>query len=429
MLGLWNLFNIPPGLLHRAAFLWMNWICCQLGARMHYAVPRLLHASGRLERLYTDIYAGQAWSRLPGILPEKWRPSGLQRLLGRQDGRLPAKLIKSYPLFGLVYYARRNRAENPEVANNVHLWAGKCFGERVVRDGFGKAGAVYAFNTAALEILRAARKRGMFTALEQTIAPRAIEEILLADAHARYPGWEPMHPKGSAAEALAQREQEEWNQADLIVCGSEFVREGIAQCGGPVNRCVVVPYGVDSHFALPVRAGREGPLRVLTVGQVNLRKGAGCALAVAKALKGTAEFRWVGPVMLLDEVRAEMARHVELTGMVPRNQIMKHYAWADVFFLPSVCEGSATVTYEALSCGVPVVTTPNAGSTVRDGVDGFIVPVYDVSAMVKRLRQLHDDRALLARLGEAALSRSADLSLAAYQKRLLEALSRSRGAA
>jgi glycosyltransferase involved in cell wall biosynthesis len=395
-----------------------------LGARMHYAVPRLLHASGKLERFHTDIYAGLGgWPRLLAMFPENCQPAGMRRLLGRAAVGIPGELIKSYPLFGLDYYARRKRAGNLEAIDKINLWAGKTFGAKVVRDGFGDAGAVYAFNTAALEILSAARRRGLFTVLEQTIVPRSVEEVLLAEGEARYAGWELARGKGAAAAVLAQREREEWAQADMIVCGSEFVRDSIQQCAGPVERCVVVPYGVDSHFAPSVRERSGHPLRVLTVGQVGLRKGAGCALEVAKALRGKAEFRWVGPVSLLDKARAEMTRHVELTGVVARNAIMKHYAWADVFFLPSICEGSATVTYEAMACGLPIVTTPNTGSTVRDGVDGFIVPIYDSSAMVGRLRQLHDDRTLLTQLGKAAALHSGEFSLAAYQKRFLRLLS------
>ena len=49
-------------------------------------------------------------------------------------------------------------------------------------------------------------------------------------------------------------------------------------------------------------------------------------------------------------------------------------AAADVFVFPSLFEGSAVVTYEALACGLPSVVTPDAGSVVRDGVEGFVVP-------------------------------------------------------
>lgn len=402
-----------------------KWLCCQLGARMHYAIPRLLHASGRLDRFYTDIYAGIGGGlHLLSILPEKYRPGGIRRLLGRAALDIPGSRIRSYPLLGLAYYLRRKLAGDLEAMDRAHFWAGKTFGEMVVRGGFREADAVYAFNTAGLEVLTAARRSGLFTVLEQTIVPRTLEEKLLADSQARYPGWEaPRLPGAASASALAQREREEWAQADLILCGSEFVREGIRQCGGPVERCRVVPYGVDARFTPRPRRRTGGPLRVLTVGVAGLRKGAGCAMEVAKALHGVAEFRWVGAVGLLQPAREEMAHHIELTGVVARKDILSHYDWADVFFLPSICEGSATATYEALACGLPVVTTPNAGSTIHDGVEGFILPIYDVPGMIDRLRQLQEDPSLLERQSAAALLHAREFSLEVYQKRLLNLFS------
>lgn len=399
-----------------------KWVVARFGPYMHYAVPRMLHELGRLERLYTDIYADQGWTRLAGLIPRAVQPHGLRRLLGRVSSDLPRDRVKSYPAFGLRYYARRSRAADWERLSAVHLWAGSEFGRRVTRDGFGDAGAVYTFNTAALEILRSARQRGMYTVVEQTIAPRAVEEQLLAEEQERFPGWDPPRQRGGAADATGEREAEEWALADMITCGSEFVRDGIASCGGPVERCVVVPYGVDGRFAVRRTRRHNGPLRVLSMGEAGLRKGVTYALETAKFLRGAAELRWVGPVTINAEARARFEGHMELAGAVPRSQILPHYEWADVFFLPSVCEGSATVTYEALTCGLPVITTPNAGSIVRDGVNGFVVPVRDTAAMAARLWQLYEDRDLLERLSAAASGSSFETSLTAYQARLLRVL-------
>ena len=396
-----------------------RWVVCQLGARMHYAVPRLLAEAGMLERFYTDVYASDRLAAFMNRLPEKWRTAGLRRLMGRVATHMPQDKVWSHPTFGVIYYLRRSLTSDLEKMSAVHLWAGNRFGRFVTRRGFGSATAVYTYNTAALEILHAARARGLFTVVEQTIAPRAIEEDLLAEEQRRYPDWEQPRTQGPAARRTAIREQQEWALADLIVCGSDFVKEGIARCGGPVEKCVVVPYGVDAQFDVENRAAHDGPLRILTVGEVGLRKGASYCLETAVALAPHAEFRWVGPSALKPAALARLSQSVDMTGVVPRTRILPHYEWADVFFLPSVCEGSATVTYEALACGLPVVTTPNAGSTVRNGETGFVVPVRDVPAMVARLRQLHEDRALLARMSWAATAHFKDVSLAAYQERLL----------
>jgi glycosyltransferase involved in cell wall biosynthesis len=112
-----------------------------------------------------------------------------------------------------------------------------------------------------------------------------------------------------------------------------------------------------------------------------------------------------------------------LIGAIPRNLIFSQFQWADVFFLPSVCEGSATVTYEALMSGLPVIATPNTGSVVTDGINGFIVPARDTQAMADRLRCLHRDRNLLFKMQEATQHSTEIASFEAYGRRLRQALS------
>ena len=111
---------------------------------------------------------------------------------------------------------------------------------------------MFTFNSAGLEILQRARRDGLFTVSEQTIAPSALEQRLLREERESHPGWEQMNEDRVATD-FTIREQSEWQLADLILCGSEFVRDGIAQCSGPVEKCVVVPYGVDVPFRGPDR--------------------------------------------------------------------------------------------------------------------------------------------------------------------------------
>jgi glycosyltransferase involved in cell wall biosynthesis len=383
----------------------------------------MLHRAGRLERHYTDLYAGKLRNGLVSLVPGADRFNALRRFRGRVAPDLPLDRVRHFPTLGMMYYLRRTLAGDTERMSAVHLWAGAEFGRKVAGAGFGGAGAVYTFNTAALEILRAAKERGLFTVLEQTIAPRQYEEELLAAEERRYPGWSAAPRRGGRFTlATVEREAREWQLADLITCGSAFVREGIGRCGGPVEKCVVVPYGVDETFAPVERAAHGGALRVVSVGEGGIRKGIPCVYELARRLQGEVEFRWVGSAGLTPEKTALVAAHVHLVGTVPRNQILDHYAWADVFLLPSVCEGSATVIYEALQTGLPVITTPNAGSLVEDGKTGFVVEAHDVAAMQERLQQLRNDPALLADMSRAARQCRNLVSLEAYQGRLLRVL-------
>lgn len=394
----------------------------QLGARMHYAVPRIFHAAGLLERFFTDICAQKGWPRLLGLIPGALQPTGLRRLSGRVVEGVPAGLVTAFNAFGLEYSRRRSRARTPTESTEVYLWGGKRFCELVVRAGLGGAGGVYVFNSAGLELLEHARQLGLKTVMEQTIAPTEIELQILSRENAAHPGWEPAASRNELADELAAREREEWKNAGIILCGSEFVREGIAACGGPAERCKVVPYGVSVSRAATRQGSYAGPLRVLTVGAVGLRKGAPYILAAAEALGAKTKFRLAGQIGITNEARGKLRKHTELLGPVRRSEIPNLYADADVFLLPSLCEGSATATYEALAAGLPVITTPNAGSVVRDGIDGFIVPVSDAHAIAGKLDLLAFDRALLNRMSANALQRASEFTLESYSRRLLKAV-------
>ena len=94
------------------------------------------------------------------------------------------------------------------------------------------------------------------------------------------------------------------------------------------------------------------------------------------------------------------------------------YADADLFVYPSLHEGSAFATYEALASGLPVIATPNTGSVVRDGTDGYLVPVRDVDALMAKIELLYRDAERRAAMGMAARQRAEEFTWGAYRERL-----------
>lgn len=402
-------------------------VVSQLGARMHYGVPRILEAAGQLERLYTDIAAHRGWPRWLGRrLPPGLLPKAVRRLCGRIPEGIAPERVTDFPAFGLALGLRRMLAGTPSRETAATLWAAPRFARLVARRGFGDAGGFYGFSGDSLEQLVAARQAGLWTVVEQIIAPRDLLDRLIEEEEDVFPEWRLDTDGDRFAHTFAQREKAEWAAADLVVCGSEFVRDGVIAASGGTARCAVVPYGVDRRFTLPPKVPRKGPLKVLTVGVSGLRKGTPYVLEAARRLAGKARFRLVGPCGVPGPVNAALGAVMEVAGIVPRAEILAHFAWADVFLLPSLCEGSATVVYEALAAGLPVVTTANTGTVVRDGREGFIVPIRDPEAIVAAIERLDGERDLLAEMAEAAQRRAADFDLASYGCRLRLALAHAR---
>ena len=62
---------------------------------------------------------------------------------------------------------------------------------------------------------------------------------------------------------------------------------------------------------------------------------------------------------------------------MPQEELAALYNTASVFVLPSLQDGFGMVVYEAAACGLPVIVTENVGAAIRDGQDGFVVPIRD----------------------------------------------------
>ena len=392
----------------------------QIGARMHYAIPRILAAENRLSLLFTDLYGGKFPFSALRAIPPCIRSQGIERLLRRKAKNLSPRLVRHYPSIGLKYAAQRRRTQD---AAALDLWVARTFCEWVVTRYKSEIGeGIYAFNSAALEIFSSLKGTDSVKMLEQTIAPKEVEISLLHAEGEKFPEFAPTATGISpSVNQYIQRERAEWRAADVIVCGSDFVRQSICKVGGPGEKCVVIPYGVDLPKDAVARQPIQRKLRVLTVGTVGLRKGCQYVYQAAKAFGTTAEFRMVGPVQLPPAADQKLRTCVQLTGAVPRSSIQSHYDWADVFLLPSVCEGSATVTYEAMVRGIPVICTENTGSQVRHGVTGLIIENLSSDAVINEVRRCITDPNWIRFASENCLRSANTLSLATYSDRILEA--------
>ncbi len=375
----------------------MKILVAQIGARRHYAVPAALERAGLLEALVTDVCASDPWvRRLGSVIPSSVKSGKLRSLFDRQPIGVPdSKVHCLWPTTIRSQLARQLQGHSPPGQYARWVTQNEEFGRAVVKQGFGSATAVYGFNAASVEIFEAARSRGLKCILDMTIAPLEVIERLLTEERQRFPHLEIGTSLPDSPEALIARERREWELADLILCGSEYVADTLAEVGVPASKCRVVRWGYSGPCVPTDRSQRSGPLRVLMAGTVELRKGVPYALEAARLLADARyHFRFVGPVRLNPRLLAEQFTNnirgttIEFAGPVPRSEMTHEYQQADVLLHPSLAEGSANVCYEALAHGLPVIATPNAGSAVSDGVDGFLIPIRDPEAIARCLLSL-----------------------------------------
>lgn len=196
---------------------------------------------------------------------------------------------------------------------------------------------------------------------------------------------------------------EEFEKTDYVFVNSPFCYQTFIDEGYPENKLVMLPRGYDPAKYRPVPQP-DTKFRAIFVGQLLVRKGLKYLLeAWARLNLPNAELLLVGGVM--DEVRSTVTPYLARSdirhlGFVP--DPVAAYNSATVFVFPSVDEGSAKVTYEAMACGLPVIVTPNAGSLAIDGEDGFIVPIRSVEALMDKLLFFYENREAAQTMGQTA---------------------------
>ncbi len=255
------------------------------------------------------------------------------------------------------------------------------------------------------------------------------ESLVLAEEQRRSPEFFSIYLGESEIDAqelnwLHQRRLRDLEGADLIMVPSvhlaaELQRQGIEQ-----DRIKVVPYAADTTLFRPRhRASSPDECTFLFAGGISQRKGIGYLLrAWAEVRRPGWQLQLLGaPPSNLEPIR-DLLEGVDLLGRRPHQEVPTLMADADVFVFPSLFEGSAVVTYEAMAAGLPLIVTPSAGSVARDGEECLEVPPADVEALAVAMQKLGSDPEWRESLGIAARRRAEAYNWSRYHAGVIEAI-------
>jgi alpha-maltose-1-phosphate synthase len=261
------------------------------------------------------------------------------------------------------------------------------------------------YSGAGLGTTRRAQPRGVACVVEAVNSHARVQERILLEEHERLGlPFRRFHPREMA------RRIREYEEADAILCPSSFVRDSFIDEGTPPERLFLVPYGASFQDVPLAPPGRDGTFRVLYVGQISVRKGLRYLLEAFEKLHHPAKELWiVGPRTNQTGIESvKVPDNTRFLGVLKGDDLIRAYQSSSVFVLPTVEEGLAHVLGEALSFGLPVVTTVNSGGAdlFQDGKEGFLVPIRSPDILAEKMQLLADDPAYRDRMSGAARARA-----------------------
>lgn len=360
-------------------------VVVSVGGRFHaFNLAAELERQGYLKRLITSYPRSRA---VPfGIPSGKVASVVIKEVLERGWRKLPVALRNLWdPQFAITEIFDRAASRRVVPADVFVGWANQ-----------------------SLHALRRAKELGAVTVLERGSSHILYQQNVLREEYEKF--GVPITPYMLPHPKIVEKELREYEEADRIAIPSLYVKRTFLEAGIPERKLIHVPYGVDTSAFHP-SPKEDDIFRVIFAGGLNLRKGVHYLLqAFAELALPQAELLLVGT--LNDELRPFLKkyegsyRHI---GHVPQAELPRYYAQGSVFVLLSIEEGLAMVLPQAMACGLPVIATVNTGAEdiVRDGTDGFVIPIRDVAAAKEKLRYLYEHPDRCRSMGAAARERVA----------------------
>jgi len=355
-----------------------SWICCQIGAREHYAIPRALDKLNRLNCLITD-----SWVSSQSII-NKLPDNILKNLKERFHPDLTKSRIFSFTesliAFELQQKLLQTKGWNKIIARND--WFQKKTVSLLKKQSSVLAKqspiCIFAYSYAALEIFRYAKSQGWYTILGQ-IDPAIIEEELVINLHQKYK--QNLSTWQSAPSQYWQNWQEECQLADQIIVNSQWSNVALQKTGISEKKIKIVPLAYESDQIVrpfvrnyPSKFTRNRPLRVLFLGQVILRKGIMALLEAADLLKNEPiEFWIVGSLGITIPEFIQKSKQIHWSKAVSRSATKDYYQKADVFLFPTLSDGFGLTQLEAQAWKLPIIASKYCGEVVRHTINGLVL--------------------------------------------------------
>ncbi len=356
-----------------------------------------------------------------------------------QDRNFLGRLITSYPKFEAAKYginpAKVDSLFIHEIHNrgwrkisrytepffNPHYMIFELFDRHASRYITDQCDIFAGLSGCSLYSLRRARRLGVKTVVERGSCHMLYQKKILEEEYRRFGlKIEVVHPK------VVTRELAEYREGDFIAVPSNFVKKTFMDHGVPEAKLIRAHYGVDLTNFYPVPK-QDKTFRIIHCGALSLRKGIPYLLQAFSQLRlKDAELWLIGSVT--EEIKPFLAQFASPAivhlGPFPESDLFRYYSQGSVFCLASVEDGFGMVQAQAMACGLPAICTNHTGAAdlVREGQNGFVVPIRDVDALKEKILYFYENPEARREMGEAARrSVQAGFSWSDYGKTMIAA--------
>ena len=291
--------------------------------------------------------------------------------------------------------------------SKIHIW-NDLFDRWVAGEIKNKKGRVFiGWSGMSLHSIRVAKKAGMITILERGSSHIQFQNNILTKEYARYGLRFYTHPD------VINKELKEYEAADYISVPSLFVKRTFLEKGIPEKKIFLNSYGVNVGFTNvgmqpEEKAGKV--FKILYLGAISYRKGLTYLFEALNLLNiplDEYEVSFIGTIEngFNSYCTAYRKDNWNFLGHIDHYDLPAYIRSADVGVIPSIEDGFGMVIPQIMASCVPMITTTNTGGSdmIRNGINGFVVPIRDPRAIAQKIELLYQDPEKLTQMKNHAL--------------------------
>lgn len=289
----------------------------------------------------------------------------------------------------------------------------------------GKIDIIHTWPLGALQTLKTAGKLGIPTVLERpNVHTQFAYEVVQKECQ-RLGLSMPKGHEHTYNPAVLEREEQEYNLADRLLCPSDFVAQTFLDRGFPAEKLARHQYGFDdkTYYPDPQRTASNRGLTVLFAGGCAPRKGLHYALEAW--LQSPAHEK--GTFLIAGEFIPGYAERFSTQLAHPSVQVLGHrkdlpvlMRRSDVFVLPSIEEGSALVIFEARGSGCVPLVSDASGAICKHMENALVHRAGDVRTLSEQITLVDGNRDFLMSLRKASLATVQEITWTAAGYKLAE---------
>lgn len=405
-------------------------------AQQHsYRTAVALKKSGYLHKYITTVYNKN--KSLTSFVTKFLKGDNYKRATGRQISDLDDNDILQFCELGSLFLLLLQRVDKKKIFYNK--WkevVTNSFNKKVVKYAMkNNVDAVILYDTWAytgLKLLK--RKAPEIIRIIDMSAPSFayMDKIFKEDLNKnrKYETSLRQEIESQIYNEILQKSVEEIKLANYFLVASSFSAQSLIHHNIPEKRILITPYGIDS--SLYSRDGfkqnrryKDRKLNCIFVGRVTQKKGAFYLLkAMDRVNQNDFSFKLVGSYEKSNDYFEDYKDVCEFEGHVTKDKMISLYNNADIMIFPSLADGFGLSVLEALSFGIPVICSENAGVSdlIIDGYNGFVIQAGNESEIYNKLKWFSNNREELSKMSENARKTALEYTWEKYNSKINTAI-------